>query len=125
MEKEVQKLFAKPVEETVNGEKVWIHPLKYPVEAIVCLGRSNETANEMKKGGSEAFDVIGASNLAYVIQELMFVVRKGEAPNAERYFSDSRKVLALGEEAWRLHEVYAQNFEASEAEVGESSRVSS
>jgi len=124
-EKIVQKMFAKPVETTIGEVKVWLHPLKYPVEAIVCIARASETAIEMRKGGSDEQDVMNASNIASVVQELMFVVRKSDQPNAERFFTHSKQVLELGADVNRLHDLYSKSFEATEEELGESSRVNS
>lgn len=122
--KEVKKLFAMPVQDSVTypdgkGHPIWLHGLKHPSEKVVCLHVFRETYEMMKANGSEEEDCKVAANFSYIVQELLFSCRKGEDPKSDKVFKNTKELISIAAEAWRLHEVYTEAFEATEEELGE------
>lgn len=127
-EKQVRKIYAEPQEEeiTISGEKhkVWLHPLSYPVQKSVCLGRFREVHQMLTSTGTEVEVASQAADMAYRSQMILFCVRVGKEDSAISFFKDAKQVFALNpEEMINLSSRLLELFEITEEDLGNSLRA--
>jgi hypothetical protein len=127
--KQVEKLYLEVVEDTLNlgGQapiKIWLRPMRYPVEKTRALMANRETYNLMKSDGSEDEDAIIGGYCALRLMTVFYSVRKTEKPDSPRLFESLRQAGSVNpQELDRLFIGYQESFEMSEDDLGNSLRA--
>ena len=125
---QVEKLYTEVVEDvlTLKDEKVkiWLRPLKYPVENARVVMAFRETYDLMIESGSEPDDAKYGGYLATRLQTLFYSIRKSGDDKAPRLFESLRHAGAMpSDEQDRLLMKYQDSFFLSEEDLGNSLRV--
>jgi hypothetical protein len=125
----VEKLYTEVVEDKLilAGQepiKIWLRPLKYPVENARSQMAHKETYDLMIESGSGEDDANQGGYCAFRLQALFYSIRKNEKADSPRLFENVRQAGAMSaQEQERLLSVYQDAFFMTEEDLGNSLRV--
>lgn len=126
-EKQYDKLLAHPVEiEIKAGEqltKAWLHALT-DIQTIHCLSVYGEQKQILMDDGQDEPRAKEMALLALDIQTMLHSVRVGPEKNSPKLFHRATELLYLKtEERNRMSAIYAEHFDMTEADLGNSLRA--